>query len=136
MAAIMLIELWERLRGYDKWVEAEAKVVSYETLRKELGDKIPKPRESQFSSDILVWMDQQGELQFGPFVNHEGSRLFQTFEGEIVPIRYDPSKPSRYYNREYFVGWVANIAKAFAAVTLGGGFIVWRIWMIMKHRGY
>jgi hypothetical protein len=26
--AIMLIEIWERLRGYDKWVQTEAKVES------------------------------------------------------------------------------------------------------------
>jgi hypothetical protein len=28
MGAIMLIEIWERLRGYDKWVQTEAKIES------------------------------------------------------------------------------------------------------------
>jgi hypothetical protein len=132
----MLIELWERLRGCDKWVEADARVVSFETLRENLAEPIPSPRANQFSSDLLVWKDRRGEFHYGPFVNHEGSRLFQTLEGGAVPIRYDPARPDRYYNREYFVSWVANISKAIAAVTIGGGFIVWRVWMIVKHRGF
>lgn len=28
MKSAMLIELWERLRGYDKWNEAQAKIES------------------------------------------------------------------------------------------------------------
>jgi hypothetical protein len=135
MGAIMLIEIWEHLRGYDKWVETRATVVSSETLRKRLGKRIPNPRTDQFSSDLLLWKDQRDEFHCGPFVNHEGSHLFQTLEGETVSIRYDPAKPDRFYTREYFVSWAANIAKAFAAAAVGGGFIVWRVWTIVRHRG-
>ena len=136
MAGKMLIEFWEQLRGYDKWVETDATVVSFETLQQKLGRRIPTPRASRFSSDLLVWADQHDQYHFGPFVNHEGSRLFQALEGEAIPIRYDPTEPDRFCNRDYFVSWFANAAKAFAAVVIGCGFIVWRVWMIVKHRGF
>jgi hypothetical protein len=130
----MFIELWERLRGYDKWVEAQAVIVSGETLRRKFG--LPaRRRESQFSSDLLMWKDQRGERRYGAFVNQDTSPLFQLLEGETVTIRYDPSNPSRFYNRSHFLSWLVLIVKAATAILLGGGFIVWRIWMIFKTRG-
>lgn len=132
----MLIELWERLRGYHEWVETEANIESFQTVRKRLGrsDRIPRTR--NVSSDLLVWRDQHGRRHYGPFVNLDTSPLYQLLEGETIRIRYDPANPDRYYNRAYFLAWVTFATKATAAVALAGGFIVWRIWMIVTRRGF
>jgi hypothetical protein len=130
----MLIELWERLRGYDRWPEAQATVVSGERLRRKYG--LPGPRKNtQFSSDLLMWTDQKGKEWYGPFVNQDTSPLFQLLDGELISIRYNPSNPGRFYNREHFQSWMVMIAKAALAIILGGGFIAWRIWEIVAHRG-
>jgi hypothetical protein len=34
----MLIELWEHLRGYDKWIQTEATIQSTDLAEVELGD--------------------------------------------------------------------------------------------------
>jgi hypothetical protein len=130
----MLIELWERLRGYDKWVEAEAAVVSGDKLRRQFG--LPgRRRESQFSSDLLMWKDRLGEARYGVFINQDTSPLFQLLEGEKISIRYDPSNPNRFYNRAHFQSWIVLITKMVVAIVLGGGFIIWRIWLIFETRG-
>jgi hypothetical protein len=132
----MLIEIWEKLRGYDKWIAADARVVSYETLRKVLGKRVQSIRQGHFACDLLLWEDQRGEYHFGPFVNHEGSRLFQLLDNETVTIRYDPSTPDRYYNREYFLGRLAILLKGIAGLTVFVGFLTWIIWMIVTRRAY
>lgn len=131
----MLIELWERLRGYDKWTEADAAIVSFESVRKKLGVRALKRGSSSFSSDLLSWTDDRGKRHFGAFINQDISPLYQMLEGETIRICYDPANPDRYYNRKYFVHWVATIAKAIAALAIGGGFIAWRIWTIIAHHG-
>lgn len=60
----MLIELWERLHGYDKWIETQALIVSGERVRRKF--VLPSERSgSQFSSDLLTWTDQEGQRQYG-----------------------------------------------------------------------
>ena len=131
----MLIEIWERLRGYDKWIEAEAVIVSGKKIRREFG--LPALRsDSRFSSDLLMWVDREGEKRFGPFVNQDTSPLYQLLEGETVLVRYDPSKPDRFYNRAHFLSWVAMLTKAALALIVCGGFIAWRIWMIVIRHGF
>jgi hypothetical protein len=131
----MLIELWERLRGYDKWIEAEAKIVSYETLRRRLPAPQPKPISGSVSGDLLTWKDQHGARHYGTFINHETSPLYQLLEGEKTRILYNPANPDRYYHRQYFLHWVALIVKGVAILVVCGGFIVWRIWTIIAHHG-
>jgi hypothetical protein len=131
----MLIEIWERLRGYDKWIPAEARVYSASEIRKKLGKRYQISPSSQFSGELLVWRDQRGEPQFGPFVTHETSPLYQLLEGEAIAIRYNPAKPNCYYCRPHFLAWLALITKAVLIGTICLGFIVWRIWTIFKYRG-
>ena len=131
----MLIEIWERLRGYDKWVSVEAKVFSAAQIREKLVDGYQVSPTSRFSGELLLWKDMEGEPHFGPFVTQETSPLYQLLEGESIAIYYNPAKPDRYYCRPHFISWVALITKAILALILGGGFIVWRIWTIIKHRG-
>jgi hypothetical protein len=132
----MLIELWERLRGYDKWIETEARIDSADAIKKALGKRYRNLGSGRFSADLLVWKDQYARAHYGAFVNHDTSPLYQMLEGETLIIRYDPARPGRYYCRALWLSWTAFIAKAVLAVAAGGGFIVWRIWSIIKGRGY
>lgn len=131
----MLIEIWERLRGYDKWIPVEARVYSTSEIRKKLGKRYHASPSSQFSGELLVWQDQRGETRFGTFLTHETSPLYQLVEGEPIAIRYNPAKPGRYYCRPHFTACCGLIAKWIFMGTIGLGFIAWRIWMIFKHRG-
>lgn len=132
----MLIELWERLRGYDKWADTEARVVSFDTYRRLFGAGAKTRPTSRMSSDLLTWKDGKGARRYSGFINFDTSPLYQLLDGNKITIRYDPAKPDRYYNREYFLSWLGFWAKRIAAGVIGGGFIVWRVWMIVKHRGY
>jgi hypothetical protein len=132
----MLIEIWERLRGYDKWIAVEAKVVSAAQIRRKLGKRYQVSPTSQLSGELLFWKDMEGEPHFGAFVTHETSPLYQLLEGEPIAICYNPAKPDHYYCRPHFMSWAALITKAIFAGVVGGGFIVWRIWMIIHRRGF
>jgi hypothetical protein len=134
--AIMLIELWERLRGYDKWIPAEAYVYPATEIRKKLGKRYQISPESQFSGELLVWLDDYEQAHVGTFVTHETSPLYQLLEGESIPILYNPAKPDRYYCRPHFLSWLARLTKAILAVVVFGGFLGWRIWMIIERRGF
>jgi hypothetical protein len=92
----MLIEIWERMRGYDKWISVEARVYSASEIRKKLGKRYQISPENRFSSELLFWRDLDGEAHFGPFVNHETSSLYQLLEDESIEIRYNPAKPDSY----------------------------------------
>jgi hypothetical protein len=132
----MLIEIWERLRGYDKWIETEAYVYSAAEIRKKLGKRCQVSPSSQFSGELLVWMDDYEQARVSTFVTHETSPLYQLLEGESISIRYNPLKPDHYYCRLHFLSWLALITKAVLAFAVFGGFIAWRVWMIFKHKGY
>jgi hypothetical protein len=129
----MLIEIWEKIRGYDKWIETEATIVSGEKVRRAM--RLRGAQSSDVSADLLMWKDQFSRRQYGPFVTYDTSPLYQLLDGETILIRFDPAKPDRYYNRPLFVGWLLHLSKAAIAVAVGGGFIVWRIWMIVSRRG-
>ena len=131
----MLIEIWERLRGYHKWIPIEAYVWSASDIRKKLGNRHQVPPDSQFSGELLVWFDDYELPHVGTFVTHETSPLYQLLEGESVEIRYNPLKPDRYYCRPHFLSWAAILTKAVLGIAVFGGFLAWRIWMILKHRG-
>lgn len=131
----MLIEVWERLRGYDKWIPVDAKVFSAAEIRKKLGKRYQVSPSSQFSGELLVWRDLADETHFGPFVTHETSPLYQLLDGETIRIRYNPEAPDRYYCRPHFLSWLALIAKAILIGAVCLGFIIWRIWTIFKNRG-
>ncbi len=107
MGATMLIEIWEHLRGYDKWVEAEATIESAQLI-----DRLtrrPKPPWWRWLSyvDLLVnpwqancaiaWTDAGGARYLGSYAVCEKDPLFQKYEGQRVSIRYNPANPEQYY---------------------------------------
>ncbi|MGB7987562.1 MAG: DUF3592 domain-containing protein [Terracidiphilus sp.] len=96
----MLIEIWERLRGYDKWVQVEATIESSnveETKQTLHGQPAPS---TWASRDELVWSDRQGQRRSAEFKIPDDSPLYQLIGGETVTIRYNPAKPEKFYYRE------------------------------------
>jgi hypothetical protein len=85
----MLIEIWERLRGYDKWIETEATILSSDLV-------------NQMSKNVIGWTDMSGRSHTARYSVHSGSRLYQLYDGQTVTIRYNRANPGEYYFRELF----------------------------------
>ena len=95
----MLIELWEKLRGYDKWIEAQATVCRSGTERIEHQGRYG-PYYTTEAGDVIEWTDPSGEKQYADFNAPEGSKLFQLIAGDKVAIRFNPTKPDEFYYRD------------------------------------
>jgi Protein of unknown function (DUF3592) len=102
----MLIEIWERLRGYDKWTKTEATILSSKLVKNEggwsikTGPKSYSPWGAWQSKCVISWTDALGSPHTGWYWVSESSRLFQRYDGQTVGIRYDPANPGQYYLRE------------------------------------
>jgi hypothetical protein len=99
MRTDMLIELWERLRGYHKWPQAEATV---EFVKQEHTYHDSAGKELHYSyttGDRLVWVDSGGEKRSAPFTPPGKGKdpKFQFAEGETATIRYNPANPEQYF---------------------------------------
>lgn len=123
----MLIELWERLRGYDKWVEIEAKVgASRERTIESVGRW--GNRTSKLSDDVIIWVDKNGEKQNAGFTVDGDSRLFKLKSGNSITIRYNPSDPKMFYVRDllyYKIRQFLAAAVVIAAAILVLAFSIW-----------
>jgi hypothetical protein len=83
-----LIEIWERLRGYDKWIEAQASIESSTVEETPVTDRSGQSIGFTYASgDMLAWTDQQGEKQYADFTVPDDSPLYQLVGGESVTIR-------------------------------------------------
>jgi hypothetical protein len=102
---IVLIEIWERLRGFDKWVQTEATIKSSDLAEVNIGDIRTSPWvhsqsvEEWNSSCALKWIDHSGNSHENEFEVAEESPLFQLYDGQTVAIRYNPSNPDQFYLR-------------------------------------
>jgi hypothetical protein len=98
LRAIMLIEIWESLRGYHKWTETQASLESA-NVKKE-----PVEGSSILviitSADTLAWTDQTGQKHTAAFTVPDDSPLFKLAPGEAVTIRYNPTNPDSFYLRD------------------------------------
>jgi hypothetical protein len=104
MRDIMLIQLWERLRGYDKWVDAEAKIESAELA--EVNFPGTRDRREKRTGPIgwksecrIFWRDPGGGQHQGWFEADEESPLYQLVEGDTLNIRVNPESPDHFYAR-------------------------------------
>jgi hypothetical protein len=90
----MLIEIWEKLRAYDKWVETEATVASSVPTPAGVltGGKASKNRSAtQWNAVVrIVWKDVAGETHSEQFEVGEDSPLYQLCEGDTLQIRVIP----------------------------------------------
>lgn len=96
----MLIELWEKLRGYHKWVQTEAKVRSSKVEKTAHYGRDGSVSYTWASGDQLVWTDEQGQPQSAEFKVDDESPLYQLVGGESVTIRYNPARPEEFYYRD------------------------------------
>ena len=116
----MLIELWEKIRGYDKWVETEAIVEeSLVTTHENDGGQF------SVSDEVLVWADSQGERHRAAFAVREDSALYQLVEGSTIRIRYSPADPEEFYIRELVQArvraWMYGIVVATVMIAILAG---------------
>src|ERR1035438_8078981 len=108
MGAIMLIEIWERLCGYDKWIPTEAIILSSKMVglrggwfRKVKTTSVGAIQEWRATSDIC-WIDKSGRSHKASYTVSERSSLFHLYEGQTVSIRYNSANTDEYYIRELF----------------------------------
>jgi hypothetical protein len=124
----MLIEMWERLRGYDKWIEAEAEIES-----SQVSTYYDRQGEHEQSSDILKWTDIQGETHRCDFTVPEDSSLYQNVAGQTITIRYSPADPERYYLRELLQTRMRIVVRfAVPVLLLIGLVVVWKLLGVKK----
>lgn len=95
----MLIEIWEWLRGYRKWAQAEAQV---KFLKEDhlLHDKSGKDLHySSITGGRLVWRSASGEWHHADLERFGADAKYPFAEGETVTIRYNPANPIQFYSR-------------------------------------
>jgi hypothetical protein len=111
--AIMLIEIWERLRGYDKWIQVEAaiKLSEMEEVVRGHSRYGDEPIYSWQEYQELLWKDPSGKKWKKSVTVGENSPIFKLFDGKSVTIRYNPSSPDEFYVREELRRKVNLIAK-------------------------
>ncbi|HUB29294.1 MAG TPA: DUF3592 domain-containing protein [Terracidiphilus sp.] len=123
----MWVELWERVRGYDRWVRTDAVVCRSGTERIEHSGRYG-PYYTTEAGDVIEWTDATGAKQYADFNVPEGSKLFQLAAGDTVEIRFNPAKPDEFYYRdllEWRVRQAAGGALAMVFVLALGGLMIW-----------
>ena len=113
----MLIKLWERIRGYDRWVQTDATIKS-SSMEDHVYDYRGQIKHEYESVDTLVWTDREGNQQTAPCRVPDDSPLYQLVGGEKVTIRYNPRKPEECYFPELFKGRLRHFLLQLATVVL------------------
>lgn len=119
----MLIELWESLCGYDRWIETNATIASTSLEKKVHTDRSWGTTYKYGSGDILIWTDANGREQRAFFRVPQGSPLYNLLGGDTVPIRYNPAQPGQFYLRELLQQRANTLAKRILVplVLIAGG---------------
>jgi len=114
----MLLECWERLCGYDKWIETEATVERSDLREIPIRDRFGKVRSFGYKTrDVITWTDRNGEEHRANFEVGMGSTLYLLAEGQSVVIRYNPCRPARFYLRELLC-WRMQLAFKFVLAVV------------------
>lgn len=125
----MLMEIWEHLRGYHRWTQAEAKV---EFLKEEhiYHDKDGKDLHyTHVTGQRLAWTDSTGTAHYAPLKKLGDDAKYQPAEGEAETILYDPASPDRFYCRklsEMKVRYYVSTAFSILAVAV---FCIGYVWV-------
>lgn len=125
----MWLTVWEKLRGYDKWIEAEATVETPAPLRlpdAEQGDS------SAWAGEILVWTDRSGNRQSADFVVPDDCTLYQKVSGDTLVIRYDPRNPGRFYFRQLHRVRIRTTVKRVLIAASILGLVIMALWVREK----
>jgi hypothetical protein len=129
----MLIEIWERLRGYDKWEPAQAKVESSQVEETAHPDRSGNVTYTYDSADVLVWVDRRGVNQRAYFHVPDDSPLYQVIDGEMVAIRFNPANPEQYYLRELLQTRVHTVVKLASVTLLFIGIVLLGGWLRARY---
>lgn len=129
----MLIDLWESLCGYDKWIPAEAVVTSASTEQKLHLDRNGNQYYTTDSADVLMWTDANGKMRRGFFRVPDGSRLYSLLGGDTVKIRYNPQQPDQFYLRELLESRLNRTVKQTLAAVIGLAIFSMLLWLKLKH---
>ena len=127
----MLIELWERLRGYDKWIETEATVESSDVEDTAHADRAGHVSHTYAAREALVWRDSSGQKRRVEFRVDDESPLYQLIGGEAVTIRVNPARPSQYYFRDLFLSRIRRFLQLtlYTFIFLAAlGALIWFRW--------
>jgi len=129
----MLIEIWERLRGYHRWTETQATVESAKVEKTPFGGSDGSPvHYTTTAADTLAWFDQSGQKHSAAFTVPEDSPLFKLSGGDAVTIRYNPVDPGKFYLRDLLRARVQTVSLS----ILAGLFVVLFIAaLILKELG-
>jgi len=127
----MLIKLWERIRGYDRWVQTDATIES-SAMEDHVYDYRGQIKHEYESVDTLVWTDREGNQQTAPCRVPDDSPLYQLIGGEKVTIRYDPQNPEEYYFPELIKGRLRHFLLQFGTVILFLGCIVVGVFLLER----
>jgi len=123
---IVLIEFWERLRGYHKWTPTKATVQS-STLS---GVELAKQSVAWQSVCKIVWQDEDRVPHRAEFEVFEDSPLYQLIDGDTVDIRFNPTKPEQFYlpgliQSRLAKAWKLTIFAVLFALVLIGIVVAW-----------
>jgi hypothetical protein len=92
----MLIEILERLYGYDKWIETEATI---ESTAEVFFSGSSTNHGDNWCDHAIRWTDRSGERHRATFIAGELSPFFQLVVGSTFTIRFNPVHPEEYYHR-------------------------------------
>jgi hypothetical protein len=95
--SIVLIEVWEHLRGYSNWTPTKATVESSTPSGIEFGRNAAKQSVAWQSVCKIAWLDQNRIPHTAEFEAFEESPLYQLCDGDTVEIRFNPKKPDQFY---------------------------------------
>jgi hypothetical protein len=134
----MLIEIWERLRGYDMWIQTEATIQSSEMIGLKAGwfrdIETTNTREIQQwrVKCVVSWTNLSSKLYTVKYSVPDSSRLFQLFEGEKVTIHYNPDNPNEYYFRDLFLSRARIVIQKTILILFYAGVLL--LPSILRHK--
>lgn len=116
----MLLKLWERLRGYNKWTEAQAVIKSSQVQQVVVGHTrdTNQPVYAWQGDEEVAWTSEDGVEHSELFEVDEGSPLFKMYDGNPLTIRYDPQNPDHFYVRDQLRHQVNRGAKIALALLI------------------
>lgn len=131
----MLIGVWERLRGYDKWTSTVANVQSSTLTPISFGDDSKGAGGSKNvigwqSVCAISWEDQHQTRHTASFEVFEESPLYQLRDGDTVKIRFNPDEPAQFYlpgllQSQFMRSWKMGVWAALATLVLIAFLMAW-----------
>jgi hypothetical protein len=131
----MLIEIWERLHGYNNWTPTIATVQSSTLTPVRFGDAtVERGGNGQAiaweSMCKIAWDDQHRIRHTAEFEVFEESPLYQLTDRDTVSIRFNPNKPGEFYlpgllQSKLAWAWKLGIWAILAILIAVGFVVVW-----------